>query len=96
MSYAAQYAKPFNEISGVFGELQNAFAYAVRVFEVLDEAEQLPDASDSRTIEDVGRSVAFENVDFSYQKDRPFIKNLSFYAKKGEVIAVVGPTGSVL
>ena len=93
LSYAAQYAKPFNEISGVFGELQNAFACAVRVFEVLDEAEQLPDASDSRTIEDVGRSVAFENVDFSYQKDRPFIKNLSFYAKKGEVIAIVGPTG---
>ena len=93
LSYATQYTKPFNEISGVVTELQNALASAARVFELINEKEQLPDRDGAKELEKADGRVEFDNVCFSYDKSRELIKNLSISAKPGQRVAIVGPTG---
>lgn len=92
LSYASQYAKPFNEISGVVTELQNAFASIDRVFELLDCENEVPDKSEAVVLENAA-TVQLRNVSFSYKKENPLIKNISLDVKAGQRIAVVGPTG---
>ncbi len=95
VSYANQYTKPFNEISGVATEFQNAVVCAGRVFDLIDETPQTPDAPDALALtpERVDGSVELENVAFSYKKNAPLIQNLSLNVKPGQRIAIVGPTG---
>ena len=92
LSYASQYAKPFNEISGVVTELQNAMASIRRVFALLDEKEEIPDPEDAYVLSDAS-TVSLDGVYFSYVPDKPLIENVSLDVKKGERIAIVGPTG---
>lgn len=92
LSYASQYAKPFNEISGVITELQNAFTCAGRVFELLDESDEIPESRDPKSPAPKG-NVEIKNVSFSYVPSRPLIENLSLSVKSGQRIAIVGPTG---
>lgn len=92
LSYASQYAKPFNEISGVITELQNAFTCADRVFDLLDENDEVPEAENPVSPEAEGR-VDLENVSFSYVPSRPLIEELSLSVASGQRIAIVGPTG---
>ncbi len=95
LSYANQYTKPFNEISGVITELQNAFACAARVFELLDEPQQEPDAPDALRLTDdqITGEVQIEHVDFSYVPQTPLIRDFSLHVRPGERVAIVGPTG---
>jgi len=93
LSYANQYTKPFNEISGVVTELQNALACAERVFDFIDREPMSADPADGPHIEKAEGSVDLENVAFSYTKDRELIKNLNLHVKPGQRIAIVGPTG---
>ena len=93
LSYANQYTKPFNEISGVVAELQSAMASARRVFEVIDFEEQTPDAADAAVLRAVRGDVEIQNVDFSYRADAPLIENLNLRARPGQRVAIVGPTG---
>ena len=93
LSYANQYTKPFNEISGVITELQNALACAARIFELIEEEPQIPDAEDARVLTDVKGAVSLNNVSFSYSKDRKLIEDLNLDVKPGQRIAIVGPTG---
>lgn len=93
LSYANQYTKPFNEISGVVTELQNALACAERVFDFIDRDPMSADPADGPHIEKAEGSVDLENVAFSYTKDRELIKNLNLHVKPGQRIAIVGPTG---
>lgn len=93
LSYANQYTKPFNEISGVITELQNALACAARIFELIEEEPQLPDAEDARVLTDVEGAVSLNNVSFSYSKERKLIEGLNLDVKPGQRIAIVGPTG---
>lgn len=92
LAYSNQYTKPFNEISGVVTELQNALACAARIFELIDEK---PEASDENclALSDPEGSVEFENVRFSYDKSKKLIDGFDFFAPSGKTIAVVGPTG---
>ncbi len=90
LSYATQYAKPFNEISGVIAELQNSFACADRVFELIDEKEESPDADGEL---DANGEVAFENVFFSYSPDKKLIEDFDLSVTPGMRVAIVGPTG---
>ncbi|MEA5004212.1 MAG: ABC transporter ATP-binding protein, partial [Christensenella sp.] len=92
--YANQYTKPFNEISGVVTELQNAFASARRVFEILDEPGQTPDGSDAVVMTKSDGRVELKNVSFSYTPQRKLIEGLNLVTKSGERVAIVGPTGS--
>lgn len=92
LSYASQYAKPFNEISGVITELQNAFTCVGRVFDLLDENDEVPEAENPVSPEAEGR-VELENVSFSYVPSRPLIEELSLSVASGQRIAIVGPTG---
>ena len=92
LSYANQYAKPFNEISGVVTELQNALACIQRIFDLLDEPDQIPDAPDAIKLVSDGQ-VAIRDVAFSYTPDRPLLQNLSLDVRPGQRIAIVGPTG---
>lgn len=92
LSYASQYAKPFNEISGVITELQNAFTCAGRVFELLDESDEIPESRDPKSPAPKG-NVEIKNVSFSYVPSRPLIEDLSLSVKSGQRIAIVGPTG---
>lgn len=92
LSYASQYAKPFNEISGVVTELQNAFTCAERVFELLDEKEESSDA-ELADVTPGEKSVEFSDVSFRYVSDRPLIEDLSINVSPGERVAIVGPTG---
>ena len=94
LSYTNQYTKPFNEISGIFAEFQNALASAKRVFDFLEEAEEIPDSSDATSLSDVSGRVEFSDVSFSYTPDKPLIEGLSLTAKPGQRIAIVGPTGA--
>ncbi len=93
LSYANQYTKPFNEISGVVTELQNALACAARIFELIEEEPQKPEAADAVQLENPDGSVTLENVTFSYVPDQKLIENFSLHAKPGQRIAIVGPTG---
>ena len=93
LRYANQYTKPFNEISGVITELQNALACASRIFELLDAKEIEPDGTDAKEPEQINGNVDFENVCFSYVPDKKLIENFNFSAKHGQRIAIVGPTG---
>ena len=92
LSYANQYTKPFNEISGVVTELQNALACAARVFELLDAEDQVPEAENAAALQPDGH-VQLQDVSFRYLPDRPLIEGLSLDVQPGQRIAVVGPTG---
>lgn len=92
LSYANQYTKPFNEISGVVTELQSAFASARRIFAMLDSENEVSDKN-NEVLCNVQGDVSIRNVDFSYTPDRELIKNLNLEVKKGQQIAIVGPTG---
>ena len=92
LSYANQYTKPFNEISGVVTELQNALACAARVFELLDADDQVPEVENASVLQPDGH-VQLEDVSFRYLPDRPLIEGLSLDVKPGQRIAIVGPTG---
>ena len=93
LSYANQYTKPFNEISGVITELQNALACAARVFKLIDEEPQIPDAEDAVSKETVEGRIKFENVAFSYVEDKKLIQDFNLDVKPGQRVAIVGPTG---
>ena len=93
LSYANQYTKPFNEISGVVTELQNALACAARVFELMDEEPLTPEPADAVRLESPEGSVQIEDVDFSYDPEKPLIQDLNLSVRPGQRIAIVGPTG---
>ena len=93
LSYSNQYTKPFNEITGVITELQNAIACAGRIYELLDEPEQIPDKPDAKELTGVKGDVTFKDVSFSYSEEKKLIENLNIAAKAGQRIAIVGPTG---
>lgn len=93
LSYANQYTKPFNEISSVVTELQNAIACAARVFELIEEAPELPDKADATELENVKGSVEIKNLYFSYNPDRELLKNVNINVEPGKTVAIVGPTG---
>ncbi len=93
LSYANQYTKPFNEISGVVTELQNAIACAGRIYEIIDEEPQTPDKAGATVLENVEGAVEFKHVSFSYEKNKKLIENLNVSASAGQRIAIVGPTG---
>jgi ATP-binding cassette subfamily B multidrug efflux pump len=93
LTYANQYTKPFNEVTGVLTQLQTAIAAAGRVFDVLDAEDEPKDKPDSIKVENCKGNVKIENVNFSYVKDKPLITNFSLDVKSGSHIAIVGPTG---
>lgn len=93
LSYANQYTKPFNEISNVITELQNAMACAGRVFELLDETPQVPEKENAHVLTDTKGAIEIKDVNFSYVKDKTLITNLNLSVKPGMRVAIVGPTG---
>ena len=93
LSYANQYTKPFNEISGVVTELQNAFACAKRVFDFIEEEPESKDAEDAKPLEGVDGSLSLSHVAFSYDSEKKLIQDLNLHVKPGQKIAIVGPTG---
>ena len=93
LSYANQYTKPFNEISSVVTELQNAIACAARVFELIEETPEMPDKADATELENVKGSVEINNLYFSYNPDRELLKNVNINVEPGKTVAIVGPTG---
>lgn len=93
LSYANQYTKPFNEISGVVTELQNALACAARIFELIDEQPQIPDGENAKELRSARGNVKLENVYFSYVPDKKLIENFNLEVKPGQRVAIVGPTG---
>ena len=93
LNYANQYTKPFNEISGIVTELQNAIACAGRVFELIEEEPQVPEPADATALTDVEGRVDLEHVAFSYRPDQKLIEDLNLAVKPGERVAIVGPTG---
>lgn len=93
LTYANQYTKPFNEVTGVLTQLQTGIAAAGRVFEVLEAENEAPDSPESPKISECKGNVKIENVSFSYIKEKPLIKNFSLDVKSGSKVAIVGPTG---
>ena len=93
LSYANQYTKPFNEISGVLAEFQNSLACASRVFELIEAESETPDEADATVLNDVEGSVTLDGVAFSYEPEKPLIENLNLVTKPGMRVAIVGPTG---
>lgn len=93
LSYANQYTKPFNEISGVVTELQNALACAGRILELVEETPQIPDDKDAVVLKDVEGNVTLEHVDFAYRSDKPLIQDFNLRVQPGQRVAIVGPTG---
>lgn len=93
LSYANQYTKPFNEISGVITEIQNAIACAARIFELIEEEPQIPDSDNAVTMPAVKGNIDIEHVYFSYVPDRPLIEDFNLKVKPGQRVAIVGPTG---
>lgn len=94
ISYSRQFSRPLNEIASIFNTLQSAVAGAERVFEILDEAEEIEDVTGAMNLENPRGEVVFENVTFGYSKEVPILKNISFKANAGDSIALVGPTGA--
>lgn len=93
LSYANQYTKPFNEISGVITELQNALACAARIFELIEEEPQIPDAADAVVLENASGKINLEHVCFSYVPEKKLIEDFNLAVKPGQRVAIVGPTG---
>lgn len=93
LSYANQYTKPFNEISGVITELQNAFACAARIFDFIDETPQIPDKEAAYVLEQVQGKVTLQEVSFSYEEGQKLIEHLNLQVEPGQRVAIVGPTG---
>lgn len=93
LSYANQYTKPFNEISGVITELQNAMACAGRIFELIEEEPQIPDSEDALVLKNAAGNVTLQNVYFSYRPEQNLIQNFNLDVKPGQRVAIVGPTG---
>ena len=93
LSYANQYTKPFNEITSVITQIQTAFASARRLFELLDAAEEEPDAAGALKLADAAGEVRLDHVDFSYVADRPLLRDICVHAEPGQRFALVGPTG---
>ena len=93
LTYANQYTKPFNEISGVVTELQNALACAARIFELIEEEAELPDAEDAYVLEHADGSISIEHVNFSYAPEQKLIEDFNLLVEPGQRIAIVGPTG---
>ncbi len=93
LTYANQYTKPFNEISGVVTELQNALACAARIFELIEEEPQIPDREDAAVLTDVEGRVDLQHVEFSYVPDRKLITDFNLSVRPGQRVAIVGPTG---
>lgn len=93
LGYANQYTKPFNEISGVITELQNALACAARIFELIDEEPQIPDAEDAVVLTNVEGNVGIEDVSFSYVPEQTLLQHVNLHVRAGQRIAIVGPTG---
>ena len=93
LSYANQYTKPFNEISGVIAEFQNALACAARIFELIEEEPQIPDSDDAHVLDNVEGRVELKDVRFSYTPDKKLIENFSLSVSPGSRVAIVGPTG---
>lgn len=93
LSYANQYTKPFNEISGVITELQNAIACASRIFELIEVEWEIPDAEDAYELDDADGKVDIEDVYFSYEPDQKLIEDFNLHVKQGQRVAIVGPTG---
>ena len=93
LSYANQFAKPFNEISGVVTEFQNALACASRIFEIIEEEPQEPDAGDAVRLDNVSGTVELKDVEFSYSPDVPLIRGFDLKVEPGQRVAIVGPTG---
>ena len=93
LSYSNQYTKPFNEISGIFAEFQNALASASRVFELIEAPAEVPDKKDAKVLKDAAGEVELSEVKFSYTPDKPLIENFNLKVKPGQRVAIVGPTG---
>lgn len=93
LSYANQYTKPFNEISGVITELQNALACAARIFSLIEEEPQIPEPENAKVLAEAQGNVELKQVAFSYVPDKPLIENLNLSVKPGQRVALVGPTG---
>lgn len=93
LTYANQYTKPFNEISGVVTELQNALACAARIFDLIEEEAQIPEKENALVLTDVSGQVELEHVDFSYVPEKPLITDFNLSVKPGQRVAIVGPTG---
>ena len=93
LAYANQYTKPFNEISGVITEFQNSLACASRVFELIEEKTEIPDAPDAKVLTEASGAVELDSVSFSYLPEKPLIRDLNLSVNPGEKIAIVGPTG---
>lgn len=93
LSYANQYTKPFNEISGVITELQNALVCAARIFELIEEEAQVPDDEDAILLSEAQGNVSLENVDFQYVPEKKLIQDFNLKVKPGQRVAIVGPTG---
>lgn len=93
LAYANQYTKPFNEISGVITELQNAIACASRIFELIEVEREAPDSEDAYVLEEADGTVDIEDVYFSYEPDQKLIENFNLHVKPGQRVAIVGPTG---
>ena len=93
LSYANQYTKPFNEISGVVTELQNALACAARIFDLIDRPTEVPDAEDAAVLKDASGSIEINGVSFAYDPARPLIRDLDLKVAPGQRVAIVGPTG---
>lgn len=93
LNYANQYTKPFNEISGVLTELQNALACAARIFKLIDEEPQIPELEDAVVLKNAKGKIELKNVDFSYVPDKDLIEDLNLSVKPGQRVAIVGPTG---
>ncbi len=93
LNYANQYTKPFNEVSGVITELQNAIACAGRIFELIEEKPQIPDAEDAVLLEDVQGEICCSHVSFSYTPEQRLIEDFNVHVKPGQNVAIVGPTG---
>ena len=93
LSYANQYTKPFNEISGVVTELQTALACAGRVFEFIEEEPQIPEPDNAAVLQAPKGNIVMQNVHFSYNPDQKLIQNFNLEVKPGQRVAIVGPTG---